>query len=89
MYLSIYGSTAFVDLVRFFSFLIYTQSIGLLGRGSAYRTTHRTTQTQNKRTQTTMLRVVFEPTIAVFERAKSVHALDHAVTVIGGDTELL
>jgi hypothetical protein len=29
----IYGSTALVDLGRFFSFLIYTQSIGLLGRG--------------------------------------------------------
>jgi hypothetical protein len=33
MYLSIYGSTALVDLGRFFSFLIYTQSAGLLGRG--------------------------------------------------------
>jgi hypothetical protein len=27
-----YGSTALVDLGRFFSFLIYTQSIALLGR---------------------------------------------------------
>jgi hypothetical protein len=31
-YLSIYGSTALVDLGRFFSFLIYTQSVRLLGR---------------------------------------------------------
>jgi hypothetical protein len=33
----IYGSTALVDLGRFYSFLIYTQSVGLLGRGSARR----------------------------------------------------
>jgi hypothetical protein len=33
IYLSIYGCTAPVDLGRFFSFLIYTESIGLLGRG--------------------------------------------------------
>jgi hypothetical protein len=45
--------------------------------------THRTTQTQNKRTQTSMPRVGFEPTIPVFERAKTVHALDQVVTVIG------
>jgi hypothetical protein len=31
--LSIYGSIALVDLGRFFSFLTYTQSIGLLWRG--------------------------------------------------------
>jgi hypothetical protein len=30
---SIYGCTALVNLGRFFSFLIYTQSVGLLGRG--------------------------------------------------------
>jgi hypothetical protein len=33
VYLSLYGSTALVDLGRFFSFLIYIQSVGLLGRG--------------------------------------------------------
>jgi hypothetical protein len=38
--------------------------------------THRTTQTS-------MPRVGFEPTIPVFERAKTVHALDRAATVIG------
>jgi hypothetical protein len=31
--LPIYGSTALVDLGRFFSFLIYTLSAGILGRG--------------------------------------------------------
>jgi hypothetical protein len=45
--------------------------------------THRTTQTQSKRTHTPMPRVGFEPTIPVLERAKKVHALDRAATVIG------
>jgi hypothetical protein len=31
--LSLYASTVLVDLGHFFSFLIYTQSVGLLGRG--------------------------------------------------------
>jgi hypothetical protein len=44
--------------------------------------THRT-ETQNKRTQTFMPWVGFEPTIAAFERAKRVQALEHATTVIG------
>jgi hypothetical protein len=69
-----YGSAALVDLGRFFSVLICTQSVGLLGR---------TVQTQNKRTQTSMPRVGFETTTPVSERAKKVHALDRAVTVIG------
>jgi hypothetical protein len=47
------------------------------------RPTHRTAQTQNKRIQTSMHRVGFEPTIPVFEWAKMVHALDSAATVIG------
>jgi hypothetical protein len=45
--------------------------------------THSTTQTQNKCTQTSIPWVGFEPTIPVFERAKTSHALDHAATVIG------
>jgi hypothetical protein len=45
--------------------------------------THRTTQTQNKRKQTSMPQVGFESTIPVFERAKTVHALDRVTTVIG------
>jgi hypothetical protein len=45
--------------------------------------THITTQTENKRTQTSMSRVGFEPTIPVFERTKTVHALDRAAAVIG------
>jgi hypothetical protein len=42
-----------------------------------------TTYTQNKCTQTSMPLVGFEPTIPVFERTKTVHALDRAATVIG------
>jgi hypothetical protein len=45
--------------------------------------THRTRQTQSKRTQTSMPRVGFEPMIPAFERAKTVHTLDSAATAIG------
>jgi hypothetical protein len=44
--------------------------------------TCRTTQTQNKCTRIHAF-VGFEPTIPVFELAKTVHALERAVTVIG------
>jgi hypothetical protein len=44
--------------------------------------THRATQTQNKCTQRSMLWVGFEPTIPGFERAKTVHTLVRAATVI-------
>jgi hypothetical protein len=45
--------------------------------------THRTTQTQNKHTDTSMSGVGFEHTVAVFERAKTVRALDRVTTVLG------
>jgi hypothetical protein len=44
---------------------------------------HKTAQTHNKRTQTSMPRMGFEPTIPMFEREKTVHALDRAATLIG------
>jgi hypothetical protein len=44
--------------------------------------THGTTQTQNKRTQTSMPSVELEPIISVLERAKAVRASDRAATVI-------
>jgi hypothetical protein len=47
------------------------------------QTTHRTTQKQNKCTQTSMPGVGFEPTIPVLELAKTVHVLSRAGTVIG------
>jgi hypothetical protein len=44
--------------------------------------THRTTQTQIKRTQTSIPPVGVEPTISALERAKTGHASDCAATVI-------
>jgi hypothetical protein len=45
--------------------------------------THWTSQTNNNSTQTSILWARSEPTIPTFERAKAVHALDRAGTVIG------
>jgi hypothetical protein len=42
-----------------------------------------TTQRQNTRGKTSMPWVGFDPTIPVFERTKTIHALDRAATVIG------
>jgi hypothetical protein len=50
--------------------------------------THRTTQIQNKHTQTSMPRVALEHTISEFERAKTVLALDHTATLIGFTTPI-
>jgi hypothetical protein len=84
--LSIYGSTVLLlYLCRSFSFLIlYTESVGLLGLGispSQGLYLHIEQHKQNKRTKTSMPRVGFEPTSPVFERAKTVHALDGAATM--------
>jgi hypothetical protein len=78
----------FVGLWPLFQILdLFTQSVGLLGRGispSQGRYLHTELHKQNKRTQTSMPQVGFEPTIPLFERAKTVHhALDRAATVIG------
>jgi hypothetical protein len=85
IYLWLYSSL--LDLGRFFSFL----NLHTVGRTHLTRDqpvarslhTHRTTQTQNKRTYLSMPRVGFESTIPAFERAKTVHALDRAATLIG------
>jgi hypothetical protein len=85
-FLSIYGSRALVYLGRFFSFLIYTQPVGLLGRRaspSQGRYLHTEQHKHRINTQTSMPRVGFEPVILVFKRAKTVHALDRAATVLG------
>jgi hypothetical protein len=66
-----------------FQFLnLSKQSVGLLGRGIS-PSAHRTAQTQNKRRETVMPQVRFEPTNPVFERAKTVYALYRTATVIG------
>jgi hypothetical protein len=62
------------------------QAVGFLGRGispvqGCYL--HRTTQTQNKRRQTSTPLAGYKPTIPVLKRAKTLYALDRAATVIG------
>jgi hypothetical protein len=78
--LSIYSCCSHLEhrasVKRFVSlqFLNLRQSVGLLGREispSQGRYLNRTTKTQKKRRQTSMPRVGFEPTIPVFERAKT------------------
>jgi hypothetical protein len=75
-----------MDLGRFFSFLILHTDGMTAWRGDqpVVRSlpTHRTIQTQNKRIQTSMPQVGFEHTTTVFERAKTVHALNRAATAI-------
>jgi hypothetical protein len=82
-----YGSTAlFCAFAAFSVSWTYTQSVRLFGRGispSQSLYLHRTIQTQNKRRQTFMSRVEFEPTNPGFERANTVHALDGVATTIG------
>jgi hypothetical protein len=76
-----------LDLGRFFNFLI----LYIVGRTpwtgdqpvARPLPTHRTTQTQNKGIQTSMPVVGTEHIIPVLEWAKTVHALDHTVPVIG------
>jgi hypothetical protein len=70
---------------RFISlqFLNLRQSVGLLGWGISPSQGRNLSQTQNKYKQTSMPCVGFEPTISMFEQAKTFHALDHATTVTG------
>jgi hypothetical protein len=61
-------------------FLNLRHSVELLGRVISPSQGRYVTRTQNKRTQTYMPRVGFEPTIPAVERAKTVHALDREDT---------
>jgi hypothetical protein len=75
--------SSFLSLGRLFNFLIlYTGGMGISpSQGLSLHTEH---HKQDKRTQTSA-----RPTIPVFERAKTFHALDRAATVIGCATYLL
>jgi hypothetical protein len=91
IYLSIFLSicSPLLDLERVFSFLIF-YTVGMTPRTGDQSVArplpaHRTAQTQNKRTQTSMPGVEFELTIPIFERGKTVHALDSAANVINMD----
>jgi hypothetical protein len=77
------------NALLYFSLSILRQSVGLLGRGISPSQGRYLTKTQNKRTQTSMPWVGFEPTVPVFERAKTVHALDRSGTVIASSTYTL
>jgi hypothetical protein len=76
-----------LDFCRFFSLLIlYTVGrTPWTGDQPVARPlpAHRTTQTQNKRTQTSMTRVRFKLTTPMFERAETAHVLDPTATVMG------
>jgi hypothetical protein len=64
----------------------YRELAGLLGRVISPlqdRYLRRSTQTKNKRTQTSIPRGEFEPTIPVFERVKTIHTLGRSATLIG------
>jgi hypothetical protein len=83
MYLFIYSSAALLlDLASLFSFLIMYTDSRTPWKGDQHvarpLSTHRTIEIQNKHIQTSMSRVGFEPMIPVFERAKTVDALDRA-----------
>jgi hypothetical protein len=84
--------SSLLDLGRYFNFLIFLQSVGLLGRGinrSQGRFLHTEQHKHSEYTHThththiSMSSVGFEPMILVLERAKTVHALDRAATVTG------
>jgi hypothetical protein len=79
--LSVYGSTALCWTLAAFSDSWSFYTVGKnpwTGDQPVARPlpTHRTAQTQSKLTPTFMPQVGFEPTIPVFQRAKTVHALD-------------
>jgi hypothetical protein len=75
-----YVSAALVDLGRLFSFLLYTQQVWLLRRGISLSQNRYLHTEQHK--QISMPRLGLELRISVFERRKTVHALDRAATRI-------
>jgi hypothetical protein len=88
IYLSIYGSTVLVDFGLIFSFLIYTQSVGLLGRAiSLSQGRYLYTQKHEDRINAHRyphLEWESNPrSLLLSERAKTVHALDRTAIVIG------
>jgi hypothetical protein len=85
-YLSVYGCTALCWALGAFQFLDLLNSLlDSLDGGSARRRaatcTNMTAQARNKRIQTSIPEIGFEPTIPVFERTETVLALDRAAIV--------
>jgi hypothetical protein len=92
MYLSI-SLQPFVETWPLFIFLIFFTVCRTPWTGdqpvARLLPTYRTAQTQSKRTHRhPCIKRGFEPTISVFERAKTAHASDRAATVIGTRTQL-
>jgi hypothetical protein len=87
MYLSIpvapLGALGNRETIVSLQFLNLRQLVGLLGWRISPSQGRYLTQTQNKRRQTSMSWVGFEPTIPVFKQAKTFHAIDRTTTVIG------
>jgi hypothetical protein len=84
IYLSVYLSTAFFQTLAAFSVSsCFTLSVGPFGREISPSQGRYLHTAQHKRTQTSFPQVGFEPTIPVFERVKTVHALAWAANVIG------
>jgi hypothetical protein len=87
LYIYIWLYIPLLNLGRFFSFLILYTVGGFPWTGdqpvARLLLESRITQTQNKRTQTSMPWVGFEPTIPALQRATKVRALDSAATEIG------
>jgi hypothetical protein len=81
-YPSIYG--LMLGLGSFFIYLIF-YTVGRTPRTGDQPVARPlpTAETQNRLTQTSMLQVVFEPTIPVLERAKIIHTLYRAAIAIG------
>jgi hypothetical protein len=77
LYTSLLGPGLFFSFVIF----VFTQTVGLLGRGIGPSQGLYLQTGQHK--QIYIPWVGFEPMIQAFERLKTVHALDRAVTVIG------
>jgi hypothetical protein len=71
----------------------YAQLVGLFGRGISPSQgrclRHGTTQAQKKCGDTSTPGVKFKPTILVFDRAKTFHALDSAAAVIGSQNYVI
>jgi hypothetical protein len=73
----------FVKLFVSLQFLNLRHSVGFLWLVISPSQGRYLLQKQNKHKQTSMPRVVFEPTVTAFEREKAVHALYRASAVIG------
>jgi hypothetical protein len=83
--LSIYDYSPSLSLGRFFYLLQSRQDSFHWGSAcrKAATCTQDSTKTEDTHTQISMIRIGFKPTTPAFKRAKTLHSLNGAVTVIG------